>query len=78
MFTQTAVLQHRVNGSFIQKLTLKEAATKTGGFSSAVQFMWTTIGFSKKLSVDFIPTAHIHVVLSRKTPLQQQFFRELL
>ena len=35
---------------------------------SPAHFMWTTIRFTKKLSVD----GH-HKVLSRKTPLQQQF-----
>ena len=53
----------------------KEAATKTAGFSPPVQFRWTTIGFTEKLSADLIPRARIHVVLSHKTPLQQQFYR---
>ena len=34
-------------------------------------FMWTTIRFTEKLSVDCHHKGHI--VLSRKTPLQQQF-----
>ena len=41
---------------FIQKFALKEAAAKTHGFSPPAQFMWTTIGFTEKLSADFIPT----------------------
>ena len=37
-------------------------------YKSPTHFMWTTIRFTGKLSVD----CH-HKVLSRKTPLQQQF-----
>ena len=36
--------------------------------------MWTTIGFTEKLSVDFHHKGHI--VLNHKTPLQQQFDNE--
>ena len=34
----------------------KEAATETGGCSGLAHFMWTTIGFTEKLSADFVPT----------------------
>ena len=37
-------------------------------YKSHTQFMWTTNGFTKKLSIDY----H-HRILSRKTPLQEQF-----
>ena len=58
--------------------TLKEVATETGGCSASAHFMfmWTTIGFTEKLSADFVPTEH--VVLSCKTPLQQQSCSEYL
>ena len=56
---------------------LKEVAAETGSCSAPVQFMWTTIGFTEKLSADVHPhRAHIHVVLIRKTPLQQQFYSQ--
>ena len=45
-------------------------AAETGGCSAHVQSMWTTIGFTEK------PSADIHVLLSRKTPLQQKFYSE--
>ena len=40
-------------------------------YKSPAHFMWTTIGFTEKLSVDCHHKGHI--VLSNKTPLQQQF-----
>ena len=52
--------------------TLKEAVAETGGCSAPAHFMWTTIGFTEKLSADFVPTKLS--LLSRKTPLQQQFY----
>ena len=43
-------------------------------YKSPTHFMWTTIRFTEKLSVDCHHKGHI--VLSRKTPLQQQFDSE--
>ena len=40
-------------------------------YKSPAHFMWTTIRFTEKLSVDCHHKGHI--VLSCKTPLQQQF-----
>ena len=41
-------------------------------------FMWPTIGFAKTLCRLYAHRAHIHVVLSRKTSLQQQCYSEYL
>ena len=35
--------------------TLKEVGTETGGCSAPTNFMWTTVGFTEKLSADFVP-----------------------
>ena len=43
----------------------------TQAYKSHAHFAWTTIGFTKNLSVDCHHKDHI--VLSRKAPLQQQF-----
>ena len=45
-------------------------------YKSPAHIMWTTIGFTEKLSVDFYHKGHI--VLNRKTPLQQQFDNEYM
>ena len=67
---------HRVSGGFIQKL---EAATETGGCSALAHFMWTAIVFTKNSLYRLrAHRAHIHVVLSCKTALQQQFYSEYL
>ena len=65
-----------MSGGFIQKLL--EAAAETGNFSGLAHFIWTTIVFTK-LSADFVPTELTYIiVLSHKTPLQQQFHSEYI